>query len=94
MTTRKHIHEEIFDADPQTLFALLHTPSAIRQWWGASHLIVDSKPGGVWVGLWGDEDCLSLSPRDACAFSIRRSASCFPTLNILRAADRCHLPPT
>jgi uncharacterized protein YndB with AHSA1/START domain len=32
MTTRKHIHEEVFDVDPETLFALLHTPSAIRQW--------------------------------------------------------------
>src|SRR6266852_2432561 len=56
MTTRKHVHEEIFDTDPETLFALLHTPSAIRQWWGASHVIVDPKPGGVWVGLWGEED--------------------------------------
>ena len=41
MTTRKHVHEETFDADPETLFALLHTPSAICQWWGASHVIVD-----------------------------------------------------
>jgi uncharacterized protein YndB with AHSA1/START domain len=56
MTTRKHIHEEIFDADPETVFALLHTPSAIRQWWGASHVIVNPKPGGVWVGVWGPED--------------------------------------
>jgi uncharacterized protein YndB with AHSA1/START domain len=56
MTTRKHVHEETFHANPETLFALLHTPSAIRQWWGASHVIVDPKPGGVWVGLWGDED--------------------------------------
>jgi uncharacterized protein YndB with AHSA1/START domain len=52
MTTRKHVHEGIFDADPETVFALLHTPSAIRQWWGASHVIVNPKPGGVWVGLW------------------------------------------
>ena len=56
MTTRKHIHEESFDADAKTVFALLHTPSAIRQWWGASHVIVDQKEGGLWVGLWGDED--------------------------------------
>ena len=47
MSTRKHIHEEIFDAEPETVFALLHTPSAIRQWWGASHVIVNPKPGGV-----------------------------------------------
>jgi len=56
MTTRKHVHEEVFDTEPKTLFALLHTPSAIRRWWGASHVIVDSRPGGVWIGLWGDED--------------------------------------
>jgi uncharacterized protein YndB with AHSA1/START domain len=56
MTTRKHIHEEVFDVDPEALFALLHTPSAIRQWWGASHVVVDPKPGGIWVGLWGEED--------------------------------------
>ena len=45
MTTRKHIHEEIFDVEPEVLFALLHTPSAIRQWWGASHVIVDPISG-------------------------------------------------
>jgi uncharacterized protein YndB with AHSA1/START domain len=46
MTTRKHIHEEVFDVDPETLFALLHTPSAIRQWWGATHVFVNPKPRG------------------------------------------------
>jgi uncharacterized protein YndB with AHSA1/START domain len=54
--TRRHVYEEVFDATPETVFALLHTASAIRQWWGASHVIVDPKEGGVWVGLWGDED--------------------------------------
>ena len=56
MVTRKHIHEEVFDADAETVFALLVTPSAIRQWWGASHVIIDKKQGGIWVGLWGNED--------------------------------------
>jgi uncharacterized protein YndB with AHSA1/START domain len=56
MTTRKHVHEEVFDAGAATLFALIHTPSAIRQWWGASHVIVDQKEGGIWVAVWGDED--------------------------------------
>ena len=56
MTTRKHVHEEVFDAGAETIFALLHTPSAIRQWWGASHVIVDQRESGVWVGVWGDED--------------------------------------
>jgi len=56
MTTRKHIHEEVFDVSAEKLFALIHTPSAIRRWWGASHVIVDQKEGGVWVAVWGDED--------------------------------------
>ena len=56
MTTRKHVHEEVFDVSAETLFALIHTPSAIRQWWGASHVIVDQKVGGIWVAVWGNED--------------------------------------
>jgi uncharacterized protein YndB with AHSA1/START domain len=56
METRKHIHEETFAADPETVFNLLVTPSAIRKWWGATHAIVDKKEGGIWVGVWGDED--------------------------------------
>ena len=56
LDTRKHIHEETFDADAETVFKLFITPSAIRQWWGASHAIVDPKQGGVWVAVWGDED--------------------------------------
>ena len=35
---------------------MLHTPSAIRRWWDAAHIIVNPQPGGVWVGLWGDEN--------------------------------------
>ena len=35
MTPRKTIHEETFDAYVETVFALLHTPSAIRQLVGA-----------------------------------------------------------
>jgi len=56
MTTRKHIHEETFDVTPEVIFDLLVTPSTIRQWWGASHVIIDRQQGGLWVGLWGDED--------------------------------------
>ena len=56
MDTRKHIHEETFAADAETVFNLLVTPSAIRQWWGATHAIVNRKPNGIWVGVWGDED--------------------------------------
>lgn len=68
MRTRKHIHEETFDAKPETIFNLLVTPSAIRQWWGASHVIIDRKQRGLWVGVWGDED----SPEyiTACRMSV------------------------
>ena len=68
MITRKHIHEETFDVAPEIVFDLLVTPSAIREWWGASHVIIDRKQGGLWVGLWGDED----SPEyiTACRMSV------------------------
>jgi len=57
MTTRCHVHEEAFDASPETLFALLTTPSAIRDWWSASRVIVVARAGGSWAATWGaDED--------------------------------------
>lgn len=52
-TTRKHIHEESFPVSPERLFALLHTPSSIRQWWGADRVLVLAEPGGTWAGAWG-----------------------------------------
>jgi uncharacterized protein YndB with AHSA1/START domain len=57
MPTRKHEHEEVFSVSPERLFALLHTPSAIRGWWGAARAIVLAETGGVWAAAWGaDED--------------------------------------
>jgi uncharacterized protein YndB with AHSA1/START domain len=58
MPTRKHLHEEKFDGVwPERMFALLVTPSAIRDWWGAAHAIVVPRPGGTWAAAWGaDED--------------------------------------
>lgn len=53
MTTRAHEHEETFDVAPAALFALLHTPSAIRQWWGAARVVVLAEPGGTWAAAWG-----------------------------------------
>jgi uncharacterized protein YndB with AHSA1/START domain/catechol 2,3-dioxygenase-like lactoylglutathione lyase family enzyme len=53
MTTRTHVHEEVFPAVPEAVFALLHTPSAIRAWWGAHRAIVLPQPGGVWAATWG-----------------------------------------
>lgn len=56
-TTRQHLHEETFSANPEQVFAILHTPSSIRAWWGAARAIVLAQPGGVWVATWGvDED--------------------------------------
>jgi uncharacterized protein YndB with AHSA1/START domain len=56
MNTRKHIHEEVFAASPKRLFALLHTPSAIRAWWGVARAIVLAETGGVWAAVWGESE--------------------------------------
>jgi uncharacterized protein YndB with AHSA1/START domain len=56
MTTRKHIHEGTFPVSPARLFALLHTPSAIRGWWGAARAIVLPQRGGIWAAAWGDSE--------------------------------------
>jgi uncharacterized protein YndB with AHSA1/START domain len=49
MNTRKHVHEELLPADAARLFALLHTPSAIRGWWGAARAVVMAQEGGMWA---------------------------------------------
>jgi uncharacterized protein YndB with AHSA1/START domain len=54
--TRKHIYQIELPVSPERTFAILHTPSAICEWWEASRAIVISKAGGVWVGAWGPED--------------------------------------
>ena len=56
MTTRKHVHEEVFPATSEQLFALLHTPSSICVWWGAARAIVLAKRGGIWITAWGDDE--------------------------------------
>ncbi len=56
METRHHIHEEVFSASPRRMFALLHTPSAVRQWWSAARAIVIAEPGGIWAAAWGDSE--------------------------------------
>ena len=37
-------------------FALLHTPSAIREWWSAAKVIVGPRVGGLWVATWGPNE--------------------------------------
>ncbi|MDH3491997.1 MAG: SRPBCC domain-containing protein [Acidobacteriota bacterium] len=65
--TRKHIHEEEFEVPIEKAFALLITPSAIRDWWGADRAIVMPEKGGIWVAAWGeDED----SPAYVSAFTM------------------------
>jgi uncharacterized protein YndB with AHSA1/START domain len=54
--TRTHVHEESFPVPPERLFAILHTPSAIRKWWGATRAIVIPREGGLWAAIWGEED--------------------------------------
>ena len=56
MRTRKHIHEETFPVERPRLFALLHTPSAIRQWWGAAQAVVLPEAGGKWAAAWGEAE--------------------------------------
>lgn len=56
MNTRSHTHEIDLTASPERVFAILHTPSAIRGWWGASRCIVHPIEGGTWAAAWGDED--------------------------------------
>ncbi len=65
MNTRKHIHEEEFPVDVETLFELLHTPSSICQWWQAKSAIVLPQAGGTWAVTWGesvdDPDYISIA---------------------------------
>jgi len=57
VNTRRHVHEEHFETTPERLFAILHTPSAIRDWWGVARAVVLAQPGGIWAAAWGtDED--------------------------------------
>jgi uncharacterized protein YndB with AHSA1/START domain len=56
MATRAHLHEEVFSTSPERLFALLHTPSAIRGWWSAARAVVLPEPGGLWAAAWGESE--------------------------------------
>lgn len=56
MKTRSHTREIELDAPPEEVFALLVTPSAIRQWWSANRAIVLPQQGGIWAATWGDDE--------------------------------------
>lgn len=53
---RSHIHEETFPVPPKVMFAALHTPSAVRGWWGARHVVTIPEPGGYWAAAWGESE--------------------------------------
>jgi uncharacterized protein YndB with AHSA1/START domain len=53
MATRKHVHEIQLPVAPEEVFAILVTPSAIRDWWFASRAIVMAREGGTWAVAWG-----------------------------------------
>lgn len=50
---RRHVHEEVFAAQPERLFGLLVTPSAVRAWWGAATVVILPEEGGYWTAAWG-----------------------------------------
>lgn len=67
MKTRSHKHEIELAAPPEKVFSLLHTPSSIRAWWGASQAMVVPQEGGLWAATWGSED----DPDHVSAYKIR-----------------------
>lgn len=54
--TRKHTHQIQLQAPSEEVFAILHTPSAIRNWWFANRAIVIAQEGGVWAAVWGEHE--------------------------------------
>jgi uncharacterized protein YndB with AHSA1/START domain len=56
MSSRKHAHQIELAVAPEEAFAILHTPSAIRNWWFADRAIVLARESGSWAAAWGEED--------------------------------------
>lgn len=54
--TRAQTHAIELPAPPADVFALLHSPSAIRAWWGVARAIVIPERGGTWAAAWGDDE--------------------------------------
>lgn len=54
--TRSHVHTIELAASPEEVFALLVTPSSIREWWFASRAIVMARENGCWSAAWGDDE--------------------------------------
>lgn len=56
METRKHEYQIELPREAEEVFAILHTPSAIRQWWSADRVIVIAREGGIWAAAWGENE--------------------------------------
>jgi uncharacterized protein YndB with AHSA1/START domain len=56
MATRKHVHQIQLAVAPEEVFAILITPSEIRDWWFASRAIVMAREGGTWAVAWGKKE--------------------------------------
>ena len=56
METRREEFEEPFYVSSERMFAVLTTPKAIREWWGASRALVDPERGGSWVTTFGEDE--------------------------------------
>lgn len=56
MSKRTLIHTELIAATPEALFAALHTPRAICEWWDCTSAIVVARTDGYYVVAWGDEN--------------------------------------
>ena len=61
MTTeaRRQILEEPFGVKPERMFEVLTTPSAIRDWWGATSVIIEARKGGSFVAATSDGESAS-----------------------------------
>lgn len=56
MSTRSLAHEIELPHAPERAFALLHTPSDVRAWWGAARVVIVPQVGGVWSAAWGENE--------------------------------------
>jgi uncharacterized protein YndB with AHSA1/START domain len=54
MKSRREELAEPFGVSPERMFDMLITPSAVRQWFGASTAIIDAREGGSWVAAFGE----------------------------------------
>jgi uncharacterized protein YndB with AHSA1/START domain len=57
--SRRQILEEPFGVAPERMFEILTTPSAIRDWWGATSVVIDARTGGSWVASAGEGEASS-----------------------------------